>query len=114
MGTIRCHYCKRVAYLVVPATGVQVCSSCTDALVREDWMELAQRQLRNYPEEWVNDVAAFIQMSVERHTEGLEHLVPTTTCDGCDGSVCGEVHSWRQVLRRVTAVAQNPKERRRS
>jgi hypothetical protein len=35
--TIRCNYCKRIAYWLSPSTGVQICSSCKDLTDREQW-----------------------------------------------------------------------------
>ncbi len=113
MGTILCHYCKHLSAWVRPDTGVRMCESCARAMSQEDWTELARRQLHEYPEEWVGDVAAFIQMSTEtRSSLNLEPVVPLLTCDGCKGSLCGKAHSWRQVLPVATVVAQNPKEAR--
>lgn len=110
MGTIHCHFCKRLSYWVRPDTGVEMCGSCADAMTRDDWTELARRQLANYPEEWVPDVAAFIQLSAEAATERmLEAVIPLLACNGCDGSLCGESHSWRQVLAVSTVVAKRPK-----
>ena len=60
--SIRCGYCKRVAYWVNPSTGVQVCSNCKGLGDQEQWFDLALRWLTNYPKDWAPDVAAFLEL----------------------------------------------------
>lgn len=75
MSSIWCHYCNRIARLVLPASGAQLCTSCAGVLVRQDWTELARRQLQYHPDQWVADVAAFIQVSVEAHADEWRALL---------------------------------------
>ena len=99
MSTDLCHYCTRPARYIRPATSVQICLSCAKTMVRQDWTELARRQLHHYPNEWVSDVASFIQRSAEVEAKATaESVIPLVFCDGCDGSVCGAAHSRRQPL----------------
>ena len=112
MGTIRCHYCRRISSWARPAARLEMCSNCAQVMAQEDWTKLARRQLRCYPEEWVNYVAAFIELSAEMAgKQMLEPFMALRTCDGCDGSPCGEAHSQRQVVPMATVAARN---RRRS
>jgi hypothetical protein len=104
--TIRCNYCKRIAYWLSPSTGVQICSSCKDLTDREQWAELALRWLTYYPKDWVADVAAFIAATADRMV-ALEPAVPVTVCEGCNGSKCGsDPHQHRKVLPTVGVVAR--------
>ena len=81
----RCGYCRRIAYWVRPRTGVQVCSTCKGLLIRREWSYLARRWLTYRPEDWVGDVAAFLEVEADAERVDLEHQVPLGVCEGCDG-----------------------------
>ena len=115
LPTIRCGYCRRIAYWVRPRTGVQVCSTCKGLLIQRDWSALALRWLTYRPEDWVGDVAGFLEVDAEAERADLEHQVPLEVCEGCDGSICGsEPHRHLRVLAVPTVVAKprNAKEDR--
>ena len=109
MGTARCNYCKRAGGWVHLGTGGRLCSRCKALAAAGDWDELARRQLRRYPDEWVDDVAAFIQMTFEGASLP-EAVSPLVACDGCDGSVCGRAHTNRRVLAAATVLPRSPKQ----
>ncbi len=111
MTTIRCHFCARLGTWVNPATGVQLCGDCMAAVAARRWSELARLWLSTYPNEWVEDVAAFIEGGLGvADVEGFERSVDLVTCDDCDGRVCGQPHVHRRVLVVSTVVATNPKD----
>jgi hypothetical protein len=59
------------------------------------------------PEDWVPDVAAFLEVEADHERADVENQVPLEVCDGCDGSVCGsEPHRHRRVLPVATVVAK--------
>ena len=104
--SIRCNYCKRIAYWLSPSTGVQICSSCKDLVERKAWEELALRWLTYYPKDWTADVAAFLEVAAVR-TSKLEPAVAVTVCEGCNGSKCGsDPHQYRKVLPTISVVAK--------
>jgi len=109
MGATRCNYCKRAGGWVHLGTGGRLCSRCKALAAAGDWDELARRQLRRYPDEWVDDVAAFIQMTFEGASLP-EAVSPLVACDGCDGSVCGRAHTNRRVLAAATVLPRSPKQ----
>lgn len=76
MTSIRCDYCSRVARLSVPGIGTRLCTSCADAVIKEQWDELARRQLKHHPEAWVTDVAASIRDDLAPYAEEWEGLLP--------------------------------------
>ncbi len=111
MTTIRCHFCARLGTWVNPATGVQLCGGCMAAVAARRWSELARLWLSTYPNEWVEDVAAFIEGGLGvADVEVFERSVDLVTCDGCDGRLCGKPHVHRRVLVVSTVVATNPKD----
>lgn len=57
---VRCRFCRNRAAWLYP-NGWRICSSCRVVANEEGWRELARRWLRAYPEEWVPDVAAFVE-----------------------------------------------------
>ena len=105
--SIRCHYCKRIAYWVRPSAGVQFCSSCKALQREKDWAGLAHRWLTNRPEDWVPDVAAFLQMDANHESTELERSTPLSVREGCDGSICGsQPHRHGRVLPVPVVVAK--------
>ena len=105
--TIRCNYCKRIAYWVKPATGIQMCSNCKQLTDHEEWHDLALRWLTNYPEDWAPDVAAFLEVASERKAAPMERLVPTGVCKGCNGTLCGsEPHRYPRVMPLLGPIAK--------
>ena len=107
LPTIRCNYCKRIAYWVYPSTGVQTCSSCKDLIDRGQWTDLALRWVTDRPKDWVSDVAAFLEATAMNTKAPMERLVPVSVCEGCNGSKCGsDPHQWRKVLPTLGVIAQ--------
>jgi hypothetical protein len=109
MGATRCNYCKRGGRWVHHVTGGRLCSRCKALIAAGDWDELARLQLRRYPEQWVEDVAAFIQMTFEGASLP-EAVSPLVACDGCDGSICGRAHTNRRVLAAATVLPRRRKQ----
>ena len=106
LPSIRCNYCKRIAYWIRPRAGVQVCSSCKILSDREQWYELALRWLTYHPKDWAGDVAAFLEVTAERSGH-LEPMVVASVCDGCNGSKCGsDPHRYRKVLPTIGVIAK--------
>ncbi len=111
MTTIRCHFCARLGMWVNPATGVQLCGDCKAAAAAGRWSELARLWLSTYPNEWVDDIAAFIEQGIGvADLDAFERSVDLVACDGCDGRLCGKPHVHRKVHDVATVVATNPKD----
>jgi hypothetical protein len=115
MTTIRCHFCRKTAWNVFPATGVQVCGYCLTHIRNGDWLALAKSWISNHPDDWVDDVAAFIEHGLIAGSTNTEKTQPMSICHGCADSseTCDKPHWWKRVLLKSTVVAQNPKDRRK-
>lgn len=58
---MQCTYCYRQAQWRVKKADLAACHTCCDLIKRKDWRVLAHRHLLAKPEEWIDDVAAFIE-----------------------------------------------------
>ncbi len=112
LPTIRCNYCKHIAYWQNPSTGVQICSNCKGLKDDEQWYELALRWLTYHPKDWAPDVAAFLEVAAERSKGVIEPVIAALVCEGCNGSKCGsDPHQYRKVLPTIGVVAKITREK---
>ena len=59
-----CHFCRNRGVWRYPS-GWRICSSCRPHAEQHRWDELARRWIRAYPDQWVSDIAAFIEGTLE-------------------------------------------------
>ena len=69
----KCIFCDNLAVFVVPNlwlgdTPVSCCRQCGNLAAARSWKRLAHRWLVHRPQDWVNDVAAFLEVQA---TPGL-------------------------------------------
>jgi hypothetical protein len=91
-NTLCCHFCRNRSAWLWPATGWRLCTSCRSGAIVDDWDELARRWLRTYPEEWIGDVAAYIEVNADRGG-AIEPTVALAICEGGAGCRCLETHA---------------------
>jgi hypothetical protein len=61
---MRCTYCHRQAQWRAGKADLAFCHTCYDLVKRQNWRVLAHRWLLAKPEEWIDDVAAFLERTL--------------------------------------------------
>lgn len=66
----RCRFCHNLARFALPAMldasrrgQARACAECISLVRWSDWSGLAERWLRQRPEDWSDDVAAFLELT---------------------------------------------------
>ncbi len=58
---MECTYCREPAVVRLVGSSVRCCGECQRLFARSDWEALAHRWLHARPEDWVGDVAAYLE-----------------------------------------------------
>ena len=65
-----CSFCSQPSITRLPRRGHQVCRCCLQLVRHQQWPRLALRWLKHRPQDWVTDVAAWLEYSYGRDPHG--------------------------------------------
>ena len=71
-----CRYCTRTAKFVYQKAGVRLCSKCMNLATNRRWEDLASRWLRERPQDWIPDVAAYLELGEEKVFADEPYQIP--------------------------------------